>query len=136
MLNGSEGKLTIEGGENGSYLYHTRTELKVKDKKLVFIFNPSIAASPVDPIDPSPGSPLPNELDPQTTIISGAASSNLAFIAQGLDLIIDKVIDLLKSSLSNLVLGPLLLVSMPLNLNSSSVITLILMSMASLASLV
>jgi hypothetical protein len=46
---------------NGSYLYdHTRTQLKVKDKKLVFIFNPSIAPSPNDPIDPAPpDSPAP-----------------------------------------------------------------------------
>ncbi|MDR1244011.1 MAG: OmpA family protein [Endomicrobium sp.] len=85
---------------NGSYLYdHTRTQLQVKkDKKLLmFIFDPSIAASPYDPIDPAPpGSPITSNLDPQTTVLSGAASSNLAFLSQGLDLIIDKAIDSAK----------------------------------------
>ncbi|MDR2066692.1 MAG: hypothetical protein LBP57_02500, partial [Endomicrobium sp.] len=70
---------------NGAYLYdHTRTQLQVRDKRLlIFTFDPSI-------------SPTDLSLNSQTTVISGAASSNLAFLAQGLDLVIDKAIDSAK----------------------------------------
>ncbi|MDR2395338.1 MAG: hypothetical protein LBD57_01820, partial [Endomicrobium sp.] len=87
---GIGGKLGLTN-TNGSYLFtNTRTELKVIDNTLIFTFTPSIAPSPVDPIDPIPNpAPLPDTvtLDPQTITISQAGSANVAFVAQGLDLI-------------------------------------------------
>ncbi|MDR2045544.1 MAG: autotransporter outer membrane beta-barrel domain-containing protein, partial [Rickettsiales bacterium] len=98
LIDASPGSGHIDlSNTNGSYLYdHTRTQLEVKNSKLIFTFDPTIAPSPVDPINPAPDSPLPTTLNPQTAVITGGASSNLAFLTQGLDLIIDKAIDSAK----------------------------------------
>jgi hypothetical protein len=93
----SSGNISLINNE--SYLYNTRTALKVIDKTLIFTFDPSIAPSPVDPIDPapnpdpdSPTPPIPDSvtLDPQTTVISQGAAANLACVFGGLDLIMDE----------------------------------------------
>lgn len=86
---------------NGSYLYNTRSELKIIDKVLIFTFNPDIASSPVDPINPSPTPDLPILLDPQTITISQAGAANLAFAFQGLDLIMDEGLFSAKTQASN-----------------------------------
>ncbi|MDR0723893.1 MAG: hypothetical protein LBF23_01765 [Endomicrobium sp.] len=89
------GNISITNSK-GSYLYNTRTELKLGygNKSLIFTFDPTIAPSSVDPVDPNPdpNAPLPDSvtLDPQTIVISEGATANIVFVGQGLDLVMDE----------------------------------------------